>query len=438
MDEVNREATTLDMRFTDFLWFIAFNVILFSGIIGDNFGFTYADELMVCIVALIAAVQVLRDWVDKELMLSAWGLIAFFSLLLFTAIGLYGNFLWGIQASMRAVVIDVFTCIKFPLLLMCSLYLFRKVSIELLWMIEREVKALVAVMLILAVANLFVNFGMAATDLRYGIRAFQFICNHPTGLVAMGVALALVLLRDPERNRWWIVTALLVIASSLRSKGIVFCVLTLILMFVMRGGRKLSIGYVIICIVIAILIGWNQFISYFASEGFARTELARTSLKVASDYFPIGSGFATFGSYVSGESYSPLYYKYDLSNVWGLEPGHTSFLSDTFWPTVVGQFGFLGLGVYVLLIGSLFKLAYDMAGNRRIVVICCFAYLLISSTSESAFFHPLCVSLAFTLGMMAGDADGIWDADHGVFMRGPNSDVPVDPNDSGSRAKARG
>ena len=94
---------------------------------------------------------------------------------------------------------------------------------------------------------------------------------------------------------------------------------------------------------------------------------------------------------------------YDLSDVHGLVLGDVTFLSDTFWPIVLGQFGYLGLVVFVFLMICLFKLCYDQADNRRIVSICCFGYLLISSTAESAFFHPLAVFLAVSMSLVIGE-----------------------------------
>lgn len=401
----NGEVDMLDMAFTDIVLIVVFNIVLFSGCIGSVFGFTFLDELTTCGMAFVAAVKLYADWSAKELHLRPCGIIAAFALVLFVFIGLYGGQVSGVQTAKRAILVDLLTCIKFPLTLLCSLYVFQHVSRELMYILEREVKALVIIILGFAFVNVFVNIGMGAEP-RFGIRAFMFLCGHPTGLVALGVALALVLLRDPERNRIWILLSLLLIASSLRSKGVVFCVLTIIVMIIMRRGRKLTIIHGALCAVLAVVIGWDQFAQSFMTEGYARTELTQASLKIAAEYFPFGSGFATFGSNITSEIayYSQLYYDYGLSHVWGLEPGHTSFLSDTFWPTVVGQFGVSGTIVFLILIGSLFKLAYDASPSHRIASVCCFAYLLISSTAESAFFHPMSVPLAFVLALVVGDS----------------------------------
>lgn len=404
MVEKHLNKSLLDVAFVDYLALAVFNLALFSSAIDLYFGFSYADEFAMGCMVLVAGFRLLKEYVNKELHLPLLGMVSTVLLTSLVLIGLIGNFLWDVQGYPFAIVIDIVACIKFPLIVLCGLYGFNRCSSDLLILLEAEVKILSIVMLLLACVNLVYNFGMGG-EVRYGLRSFFFVNGHPTGLVAMGVGMSLILLRDPRGNFPWILVLLLVIASSLRSKGFVYCLLMLIGLFVLRGGRRLNVIHIALCVVMGVMIGWDQYISYFTNEGYARTELSRACVEVAMDYFPIGPGFATFGSNITSVSqyYSVLYYMYDLSTVEGLIPGNATFLSDTFWPIVLGQFGFLGLAVFIFLMICLFKLCYDRAGTRRIVALCCFGYLLISSTAESAFFHPLAVSLAISMTLVIGE-----------------------------------
>ena len=56
------------------------------------------------------------------------------------------------------------------------------------------------------------------------------------------------------------------------------------------------------------------------------------------DYIPFGSGLGSFGTAAAAKEYSPLYYKYQLDNVWGLNPENPMFLADAFYPTLA-EFG---------------------------------------------------------------------------------------------------
>ena len=50
------------------------------------------------------------------------------------------------------------------------------------------------------------------------------------------------------------------------------------------------------------------------------------------------------GRYVSTIFYSQLYYNYGLAELWGASPEHSTFISDGYWPHVLGEIGLL---VYV-------------------------------------------------------------------------------------------
>ena len=117
-------------------------------------------------------------------------------------------------------------------------------------------------------------------------------------------------------------------------------------------------------------------------------------MQIALDNCPIGTGFASFGSAVTADSgwYSPLYFQYGISSVWGLSQEYSAFISDSFWPTVLGQSGWIGLiaycGAFVMLIRSILDNA-----DSKLPILLFAAYLLIMSTSESACFNPSSVYL---------------------------------------------
>jgi len=75
----------------------------------------------------------------------------------------------------------------------------------------------------------------------------------------------------------------------------------------------------------------------------ARAALYQTSAAIARDDFPLGVGLGRFGSGVSRAPYSPVYARYGLDKIDGLSPQHSNFVSDTFWPRVLGETGVIGL-----------------------------------------------------------------------------------------------
>lgn len=82
------------------------------------------------------------------------------------------------------------------------------------------------------------------------------------------------------------------------------------------------------------------------SESFARPLLYITGGQILYDYFPFGSGMASFGSYASATSYSSLYFDYGLDKVWGLSPSYSEFICDAYYPTLC-QFGVVGICLFI-------------------------------------------------------------------------------------------
>lgn len=84
----------------------------------------------------------------------------------------------------------------------------------------------------------------------------------------------------------------------------------------------------------------------------ARVALYQASVLVARDHFPLGAGLGRFGSWMSRTNYSDLYYQYGLDRVYGLSPTFPTFITDTFWPQVLGEVGFVGLIGYAVFLAA--------------------------------------------------------------------------------------
>lgn len=101
--------------------------------------------------------------------------------------------------------------------------------------------------------------------------------------------------------------------------------------------------------VVVLFFTWTKFNAYYV-EGFQEDaqEMARpityqTGMKILfHDYVPFGSGLGSFGTSAAAKEYSPIYYKYHLDEVWGLDPSNPMFLADAFYPTLA-EFGIVGL-----------------------------------------------------------------------------------------------
>jgi hypothetical protein len=127
----------------------------------------------------------------------------------------------------------------------------------------------------------------------------------------------------------------------------------------------------------------------------ARNALYIVSWQIAWDYFPIGAGLGLFGGHASRIEYSEFYARYGLSRVWGLSasadstPNAPNFISDVFFPHVLGALGFIGGILYVLAL-----LAPVVWMSRRVRVVQDPALRVLLTAALLVFFEALAESVA--------------------------------------------
>jgi hypothetical protein len=135
----------------------------------------------------------------------------------------------------------------------------------------------------------------------------------------------------------------------------------------------------------------------------ARIALYTGSVQVAADHLPLGGGLGRYASWMSRVDYSPLYERYGLSTIKGLEPDNTAFATDTFWPQILGEIGVLGLAAYVAFLVTialaLWREAKRASGPMlrvlRLGAGMVFAQAIVESLASSMFHSPPRVFLLY-------------------------------------------
>jgi hypothetical protein len=142
----------------------------------------------------------------------------------------------------------------------------------------------------------------------------------------------------------------------------------------------------------------------------ARLALYQGALWVAEDQFPLGGGLGRFGTWMSREHYSPLYYQYNLDSVPGLKPRRPAAVTDTFWPAILGESGVIGLLGYVVFLATLLIMLWREAGRDdgpllrlvRLAAGMVFAQAIVESLASSMFHSPPRVYLFYlVIGVVA-------------------------------------
>ena len=388
-----RSSLLLETSVVDIALLLFLNLALFGEAIQGAMGFSYCDEIATIAVVCAAFFRFNASKGALADGMSTSSRLALVWLFVAVSAAFLGNAFCGVHASTAAVLTVFLTCCTFPIALIASIYAFA-CSERLSALFEIEAKILLVTMTVLGIGKLFFDFGMRL-EARFGIRAsFTFVFDHPTYLVFCATGLTAFLMKNRECNKPFIVMGMFVVLLALRSKGFVFVGVCLLLFWTFGKSNRLSVVHIALRLAVVVLIGVDQYINYYQSAGYARGELARQAIAVANDYFPLGTGFATYGSAVTAriDNYSPLYYMYGLSAVWGLAPGAALFLSDTFWPTVLAQFGYFGLIAFAALLIAVFAMCNKAGGGLASQ-----SFVLLPTSSSQARLRARSLTLALSI-----------------------------------------
>ena len=166
----------------------------------------------------------------------------------------------------------------------------------------------------------------------------------------------------------------------------VFFILYIWVVFVARWIKKISIKQVILVMPFALFLANSRIQSEFINNG-ARGMLYKVAFKIANDFFPLGSGFGTYGSEISRKFYSSLYYIYGLSNIHGLSPEWTEYITDAQWASILGESGWIGLIIYLIItiVLTYVIINYTKKVSLKIAISGLWIYGLISSISDTIF-----------------------------------------------------
>lgn len=191
---------------------------------------------------------------------------------------------------------------------------------------------------------------------RYGLKEFRFIYLNP-GSFGYYIMATIPFFEKNIKNKKYIYLALLLIASTLKGPQLIFVIFYIYFNVLNKSKtlKKISLGILPLVLILIFNISNYQIKNYLLNKSSARYLLTEKAITTANTYFPIGSGFATYGSEMSRNYYSPLYYRYNFNRVYGLGAVHSLYINDNYWQMILGQFGYLGLILNIILVFSVFK-----------------------------------------------------------------------------------
>lgn len=358
--------------------------------------FSYSDEVFVIIILVIGMIKILSKHtkmrIQEIFILGILGVIYI--------IGIIGNKVSCMQTNKFAIYTDMLNWIKFwgTYIFLQNIISKEKVSkyYEIFIII---IKITLIISLILEILNIL-NLNVLTNKYdRFGLHSFCFIDGHPSTASSIFAVFSCFLLYDYKNNKKWIVCSILLEILTFRFKALAFVVALIIEVIIMR--KRVSVSKIMLICGILIVVAWQPIKYYFLDSTASRAVALNTSIKIANEYNPIGLGFATFGTSPSGKFYSNAYKKYGLWQRWGFTDDNYSYIGDGGWASVIGQFGFLGTVLFIIMIVLLYFSAKGRCFNKsKIYWLGILTYILIASTNEVFFCSAYSIFFSMALSIL--------------------------------------
>ena len=379
-------------KFYTLFWMLYFPLCLaFYDLVTD-----YVDEFLTLGLVLFT-LALYRKWSNK---------VAQEELFLYVAImGFYLVWAYGIKTnSFDAALMDFQQQVRPYLAFYCTWQLapiFKK----------EQKKRILWVMLIAYIIYLFRLFSS-------GISVVLGQENSPViGQMAMMLGMIYYMLsKKNQRNKW---IALAIVTSGLltgKSKFFGEYVAFVAIFYFLRGKiRRITslkrITQLTLLIIAVLYFTWAKFNVYYI-EGFeaektetmmARPATYKTAMTIIfKDYIPFGSGLGSFATNAARVHFSPLYYRYNLTGIWGLSPKFSGFIADAFYPTLA-EFGIVGVLLFVWFWMRRWKNVKMIMDDRYYkVALMCMMCLALESVADTSYLSGKGMGYFMLLGICIG------------------------------------
>ncbi len=396
------------------VWLITFLLIIFENPVTTIFSiFSNIDELVFIICICLFLISFLQNngrvYVIR-LNRETWISLSFFTL--FVLVAILSTINSDVNPKFDVIVRDFIAFSKFFITYYSLSYLFiNKMDARSMKLITSTSEIIITVIFLFGIFNIVGLTPHMSLSVRNGLNAYKFIYSHYTFLVSSVVLmLAQVIVGRNQLLNKYTLMANLILLMTLRNKAyvVVGIYFTLVILVNLLKYKEIKVDwkYIGFGIFGTFILSYEKLIETM-SHGLkaARPALYIVGYSIASDYFPFGSGFGTFATYISGKYYSPLYSMYDIDTVWGITSEKFNYIADTFWPAVYGQFGVMGFAFYLLAIYFLFKSVLVKHKSRYQVysIILLISYILTASFVEAFITNVSGVSFGVFFALFLGN-----------------------------------
>lgn len=364
--------------------------------------FSYADELATLFLMAYIFYLALNSKICREDMHILFCVMGIFVL------GVLSSATSGVKVNFFAKVIDAFWLFKIYVGYIGVKYYLAKEKDKnsFIKMAGFLAKIFIIISLFGAIANIFFDLGMSDGSLRYGLRAYSFITGN-SGHYGMIVAVCLAWIIAKENNNKIILVYSMMASLEILLTTKLMPILVVLVFWCLKYQKKLKkikMRYMAVGAALAFLIGRYQITYYIKDLNHPRMRLLIFGFKTALKYFPLGSGFATYGSEMAKRYYSKVYIYWGFENYYGLSPYTGSCLNDNYIAMIAAQFGLFAL----LLFGIIMIIIYKQAAqnlkfknlNTRNISAALYVSMLATSIMSGTFKGAIGMIVFMTMGLM--------------------------------------
>lgn len=185
-------------------------------------------------------------------------------------------------------------------------------------------------------------------------------------------------------NEIYDIILIIPIVLGMRTKGFAFIAVYIFVKYSGNWLKRFKPLYWIIMGMVILAVSYSKLALYVSYSTSPRETLYLGALRLSQLCFPVGSGFATYASHISGRYFSGVYNIITIAGLYNYDGTISVAIGDAGFPYYIGQFGVIGCILIAVLFINLYKLSLKTIPKYKTTpIVLMWLMIIISLTSET-------------------------------------------------------